>query len=686
MHKLTRYKKTNISSLSKIIPFILIVIIALGIGYSYLNTNLSISGNINVKKNSIFPEQIQDIIDNDTCITKYTGQVTDQVGETVTASNVYFNKCADKRNIIFANMCWQMVRTTETGGIKMIYNGDVVDGKCESTRVDHKGIVQEDYDIAEMDTSYLYGSSFTYDISSGVFTLEDTFTETWSDSTYENILGKFTCKSNSSTCTKIYEVSHYFSSTQAYYTYYNIDDTNYAQIGTSTYSVKRDSLGHAGYMYNKGYKYNQNSFQNHHSILERQYLNNMYLFADSVEWGNPVADRYNLIDSYKVTTVDGNTSLEGKYTFFHRSNTSASVVYYIVKVVGPTAYCIALRGGSTPNDFVNKYTYGDSYTDNGNDTYTINNPSRIDFSTWYDDYANVKHKYICVDAVANICSEVWYTDSTGDYYFTYERITSIAKYANNFTYDENTNTYTLNNDSVTFWVISDTNNRDSLNTHHYTCWNTTGTCTNISYVFYLNQTSIYYIILSDGKGLDEVLEEMLYTNTYDSNVKGIIDNWYKQTLLSYDNKIEDTVYCNARNAQDVGGWNLNGLVTNPFYFINYNSNNTNLACQNLTDQFSISNNKAKLSYPISLIGREESNNMGTIEESENLRKTGAEYWLLSPSSYTEYFPINYYVNQVGKHYGYDVFYISGIRPAISLKRGITINSGDGSETNPWIVN
>ena len=83
--------------------------------------------------------------ENSSCFTKYEGQVTDQVGQTVTASNVYFNKCAAKRNIIFNNMCWQMIRTTETGGIKMIYNGDPVDGKCESTRGNHKGIVQSNY-------------------------------------------------------------------------------------------------------------------------------------------------------------------------------------------------------------------------------------------------------------------------------------------------------------------------------------------------------------------------------------------------------------------------------------------------------------------------------------------------------------------------------------------------------------
>ena len=110
-------------------------------------------------------------------VTKYNGQVTDQVGQTVTAQNVYFNKCADKRNIKFAGYCWQMIRTTETGGIKMIYNGEPDnDGECGSSRGDHKGIVGADGSTQTLNASYLYGDSFTYDITNSTFTLTDTTT------------------------------------------------------------------------------------------------------------------------------------------------------------------------------------------------------------------------------------------------------------------------------------------------------------------------------------------------------------------------------------------------------------------------------------------------------------------------------------------------------------------------------
>ena len=47
----------------------------------------------------------------------------------------YYRGAADQvnNNIIFNNMCWKIIRTTETGGVKLIYNGTPIDGKCEAT-------------------------------------------------------------------------------------------------------------------------------------------------------------------------------------------------------------------------------------------------------------------------------------------------------------------------------------------------------------------------------------------------------------------------------------------------------------------------------------------------------------------------------------------------------------------------
>ena len=73
------------------------------------NVNYGQTNEIEVRTGSL----LQDLFTaGNTCITKYEGNVTDQVGQTVAATNVYFDNCADKRNIIFGGFCWQVLRTT----------------------------------------------------------------------------------------------------------------------------------------------------------------------------------------------------------------------------------------------------------------------------------------------------------------------------------------------------------------------------------------------------------------------------------------------------------------------------------------------------------------------------------------------------------------------------------------------
>ena len=37
-------------------------------------------------------------------------------------------------NLLYANFCWKIVRTTETGGVRVVYNGTPVNGKCTNTK------------------------------------------------------------------------------------------------------------------------------------------------------------------------------------------------------------------------------------------------------------------------------------------------------------------------------------------------------------------------------------------------------------------------------------------------------------------------------------------------------------------------------------------------------------------------
>ena len=37
---------------------------------------------------------------------------------------VYYRGAVDNNNVVFNNKCWKAVRTTDTGGVKLIYNGE----------------------------------------------------------------------------------------------------------------------------------------------------------------------------------------------------------------------------------------------------------------------------------------------------------------------------------------------------------------------------------------------------------------------------------------------------------------------------------------------------------------------------------------------------------------------------------
>ena len=106
----------------------------------------------------------------------------------------------------------------------------------------------------------------------------------------------------------------------------------------------------------------------------------------------------------------------------------------------------------TPHDlsyFDYTYTYGDSYTDNGDGTYTINNPTTINRKDWYTVYSNVgENKYVCKDAVNDTCSELWYT-TTSTKTSMYYTIVKNYKYANGYTWDGSK--YILDNDTAEFF-------------------------------------------------------------------------------------------------------------------------------------------------------------------------------------------------------------------------------------------
>ena len=256
-------------------------------------------------------------------------------------------------------------------------------------------------------------------------------------------------------------------------------------------------------------------------------------------------------------------------------------------------------------------------------------------------------------------------------------------FGNSFTYANGT--YTLKDTKT---VATWSSGYNTINNNHYTCMTTGTTCSSIYYVYYASSSNAYYITLTNGKSVNDALNEMLYAddvNTKDSTIKTYIDSWYESNLASYQDKLEDTVFCNYRsmNNESSNGWNPNGGSTSTILeFKNYNTNNQSLVCTNETDRFSMSNPKAKLKYPIGLLSLPELSLSGY--GSSHYYNNGQYVWLASPFSFISN---DAYVGLAdsGGLAGSDVVDSGGVRPSVSIQPGTSFSSGDGSSTNPYRI-
>lgn len=234
------------------------------------------------------------------------------------------------------------------------------------------------------------------------------------------------------------------------------------------------------------------------------------------------------------------------------------------------------------------------------------------------------------------------------------------------------------------------------NNHHYTCDSTdeTATCEIVKYVY--NNYSSYYYELSGGLKINDIINDMLYAedvNKNDSVMKSFIENWYENNFSEYTYLLDKNVYCNDRSLANYeeSGWNPNGGDYNKNLWFRNNVLGADLSCPNITDQFSIGNNKAKLKYPIALIIEPERNAGGA-----SLFKIDYWYWGMSPIFY-RYDSLAYvsYVISGGDFnsgYFYNIDNVNSsdqnminVRPVIALHKYVEIIDGNGTPQTPYII-
>ena len=669
-----------------IISSIILLVVFLGIGYSAFTTNLGINGTLTVDK---YDHTLYGVLEKaakkGTYAKEYTGEHQDSMAgvgtkkiyhwyaPTGTAGDTLANEILDKNNVVFANHCWQMIRTTDTGGVKMVYNGEVENGQCLNTRGNHLGYTQRT--TQSMSTAYYYGTSYNYDKTNNVFSLDGTVT------TGTIQTGQYTCKQTTSTgtCSTLYLVDTLSSGTTYYVLSIN-GNSHYSQIGTLQFNVSNISPAYVGYMYNEVYSISARNSTYCYIQNNSMTINTSWYYSDTIDYGNTVTNQYTLTNPQLISTLSDNSELVGKYTLSNGGNTSTSQARYIVGISGTTLYYKNLTGG----DLNITMQVGDSYTDNGNGTYTIDNPTEVTYIDWYNgSYSSNKTKYVC-DGTSATCANLRHiTDNTQKNSYHYWGVEQKIKYSENVSY--NGSAYTLTGDIQEIWDVPNATEKTKINSHHYTCLDTATSCTTVDYIiYYYYNGSLYYVQLTNVEDISTAFANMLTrddVNQISSTIKKGIDAWYKKYMTDYTSKLEDTIFCNDRSIRALNGWNPNGgSITKDLQF-NTSGPNRDLSCTNTTDKFSITNNKARLTYPVGLLTYSEI----ILDDNSKINITGQNYWLLSPYLFTHTNAYEGFVGSTGGSGNSILYSTNGVRPAISLKAGTEYVSGTGSMADPYVV-
>ena len=225
------------------------------IGYSALTQNLMITGDANyyTKTDKLY-NVLKRATDVGTYAKEYTGTHQDSISGNGDKKIYYWygsnatngTTIQNLNNVIFAGQCWQMIRTTDTGGVKMIYNGEAVDNQCLNTRGSHIGYTTRT--TTTLNSNYWYGTSYSYDSSTQKFGLSGILEQkTWNATNGPTLLGKYTCRSTASdgVCSTLYLVEAYYNTTTAYVIPLN-SSSNYSQFGVLAFNSGTNSPAYNG--------------------------------------------------------------------------------------------------------------------------------------------------------------------------------------------------------------------------------------------------------------------------------------------------------------------------------------------------------------------------------------------------------------------------------------------------------
>ena len=273
----------------------------------------------------------------------------------------------------------------------------------------------------------------------------------------------------------------------------------------------------------------------------------------------------------------------------------------------------------------------------------------------------------------------------------YDWFTNTTKYnfGTGYTFDTSTKKFTLTGDIKQ--LTWNDNHDEIVNNQLYSCLETS--C-NVVYKVtgYSNATQM--IVQPISYSSNSLLTAQ--TNTTDSPIKTKLDSWYKTNLTSYTSKLADETFCNDRSITSGSGYLTTPTTLYGAYTRLQDGKKPSLKCSQNNDKFKMSNESAKLNYPVALITADEVAMAGGrayyngaySPNSNYYLYNGNYFWTLSPSHFTSNYSLArvWFVIPSGSLYPwYRVTYSIGVRPVINLGANTLITKGDGSSLNPFVV-
>lgn len=217
----------------------------------------------------------------------------------------YYRGAVTNNNVLFAGQCWKIVRTTETGGIKLIYNGVPSSNRADTctnttgvtTQLDAKTYTFNTNNNALADVGYMYGTRYG---GAGNLSTTTSFYHATSATygTYYTLSGTKSSTTNGNRGTKNYTIGS-TSSTAGSYTLYYVFRTGYyiALTGGDMMEQARDKM-----------LLNTNK-SNALTILDTWYESNLLKYDDYMDdavWCN---DRKIISGSFYSATVASNDTM-----------------------------------------------------------------------------------------------------------------------------------------------------------------------------------------------------------------------------------------------------------------------------------------------------------------------------------------------------------------------------------------